>query len=162
MAYLNLVQFKRLSPLPPERIDSVEDKHSGFIEEVLEAYSQEIDARLAKRYPVPFANPPAIVKRWLAAMATVDVLERIGVSAQDPDVERYYVERARSLDSLKEASDGEKGTYELTIAGASPTSPATSAIDRGAPLSYSEQSPYVAFDRQHDDALTDDRNRRGR
>lgn len=100
-----------------------------------------IEARLRKRYTVPFAAPvPEVILRWLAAFMTRDCYGRRGfnpASEQDNSAVLGMAETAEK--ELLEAADSDTGLFEIPI---TDTTPATSAVVDGGPYSYSEAGPY--------------------
>lgn len=127
----------------------------NFVTTRLRANQAYIDARLAKRYPVPFASPaPEAVCRWLADMTTKDCFARRGynpTSAEDATAIDAPAQRA--LDELKEAADSDQGLFDLPIRD---DQPGTTGISKGAPFVYSERSPYVAMDLQRSQGRDED------
>lgn len=106
-----------------------------FIDASLVSRWEWIWSRLAKRY-VEVDPAPETVLRWQEAMVTWDCYRRRGYtpgSAQDEN----GIDGAKKLaeDQVLEAANGNDGLIEL------PVKP--SGVSVGAPLAYSETSPYV-------------------
>lgn len=158
MAYLVLATYRSRAGIPGAWIDAIEVGTPGWVDTLLEDLSAAIDARLAKRYAVPFAAPPPrAVLRWIAALADVRVLLKRGIDQTD----RQYEDIARLADTaekeLAEAADGNTGLFDLPKRADTDAS----GISRGGPLGYSEASPYVGFDEQGARGRAEDRNGRG-
>lgn len=158
MGYLTLPRLKLLSTAPAVYIDQIEAQESGWVAAQIETYSRKIDARLKKRYAAPFSELPGetpnVVEQWLADILTPRLYRKRGVDAQD----EAYLEAAKSADEawaeVKEAAEAKDGLFELPM---KQTEPGASAVTRGAPLGYSEGTPYEAFvnqrERAHDDGV---------
>lgn len=156
--YLVLSTYRARSGLPAAWVNGVETAAAGWIDTLLEDLSAQIDARLAKRYTVPFAAPPPrCVLRWLAAIADPIVLRKRGIDQTD----EQYIDVRNMADQawkeVEEAANGNTGLFDLP-ARADTTA---SGIERGGPLGYSEASPYVWTDVQADAGREEDRNGRG-
>jgi hypothetical protein len=160
--YLVVAGFKSRSIVPSSDVDDIETLESGWTDQSLASWSDEINARLQKRYAVPFGTagtprtdvPPTIL-RWLVALTTRDVYFKRGsnpASAQDAEAIRGMAERAEA--ELSEAANSETGLFELPLK----ASAAGSAITRGGPLALTETSPYVWTDRQVDVGRDEDAN----
>jgi len=156
-AYLTLTEFRAITTMPGAYVDEVETLAPGYTDSRLAAQSALIDARLRKRYAVPFLLPaPVAVQEWLARLVTLDVWQRRGYDPSDAQF-MLYREQAQDADAaLKEAADAETGLYDL------PLSSGASAIVKGTPRSYSEHSPYAFTDVQGAAGRADDIRRRGR
>lgn len=156
--YLDIAGFKVLSTMPVERIDELEAIAPGFLAAKLAAKSRWIDARLTKRYAVPFAEPcPDTVKDWLARIVTPVAHVRLGVPATD---EQFVVVQKDAEDAeaeVLEAAEAERGLFELPLR----EDTTASGVSKGGPLGYSEQSPYVWTDVQREIATAEDSHRRG-
>lgn len=127
-----------------------------FFDIRIAARTSWINARLAKRYAVPFdqAAPPDIVLDWLTRLITADAYARRGfnpTSSQDADA--IIAARDRALDEIKEAADSKDGLFELPLRDDDASS---SAIAKAGPLGYSEASPYTWADLQAQDGRTED------
>jgi len=144
-AYLDLNTFKALSTLPPEFVDEVEARYPGFITKQLESHSALIDARLRKRYAVPFSTPyPVAVELWLARVVTVPVWMRRGVDPNDEQFAEAKASADAAWEEMREAADSHEGLFDLPLR----ANTTESGISRGGPFGYSEASPYVWTDEQ--------------
>ena len=84
MSYLDVEEYKQYSNLPDVDIDDMEAIQAGWIDRKLRALSNAVDARLRKRYSVPFVAPfPDQVCDWVARLMDVALLKKRGVDATD-------------------------------------------------------------------------------
>lgn len=164
MPYLDRDAFAARSDLPPEYLDAIEDRTPGWLDVQLEQWSRWIDARLVKRYAVPFAAPaPEIVKLWLSTIVSFRALMKRGVDPSDVDVSLLREDYERVVGTqdrpgeIKEAADAEKGLFELPLR----QDTGAAGISKGAPRQYSEHSPYAWRDEQAAVGREEDRSRRG-
>lgn len=148
MPYLDVATFRARSLMPSEDVDDLEERSPGFVAARIAYHEGRINARLAKRYAVPFGAPvPEIVLGWLTDLVQLDCYLRRGfnpTSQQDGLIESSA---QRAHDDIKEAADSATGLYDL------PTRQdvADTAIARGGPFAYSEASPYEWTDRQREE-----------
>jgi hypothetical protein len=162
VTYLDLAGFKARSIMPAADIDLIESIEPGWIDTKLEDTSDEIDARLAKRYAVPFGaadlnsprtDVPRIVLRWLTALVTADCYAKRGANPSSPYDQSAIIDPAALARlELKEAADSETGLFELPLL----ASDSANGVTRGGPLSYSEASPYTWTRRQRELAADED------
>lgn len=146
MSYLTVAEFKQLSLLPGEFVDSIEDAEPGWtLAQLTQVSRLEVDGRLRKRYDVPFATPvPEAVRAWVARIVDVRVMVRRGVDPQDAQFDLIREDAAEAKEQLKEAANGQEGLFDLPVRADNNNS----GIVHGAPRSYSEASPYVWMTRQ--------------
>lgn len=156
-AYLDLAAFKVRSLMPQSDVEALETAAPGWIDGQLGHYSLAIDSRLRKRYAVPFAIPNETVKEWLTRIVTVRCFLRRGVDPNDAQFEAIKEDADLALAEIKEAADSETGLFELPLLDAGDTS----AVSKGGPYGYSEQSPYVWMDGQESTGRDEDRNGSG-
>lgn len=151
-AYLTASEFETLSVMPAEFIAELP---AGWLDANLEVWSDWINGRLRKRYAAPFAAPvPGIVKLWLARIVTFEAYKRRGWDPTDEQAQQISEDNATARDEIKEAANAVDGLFDLPLR----QDTTASGISKGGPLSYSEASPYVAFDRQGDVARNEDSN----
>lgn len=128
----------------------------SFIETTLADWSSEFNARLKKRYAVPFnpANPPAIIQRWLTKVVTRDCFAKRGYNPTSlQDKEAILDEAVAALAELKEAAESENGLFDLPLL----NDDAASAVTQGGPYAYSEQSPYTWLTLQRNAGRNEDK-----
>lgn len=149
--YLTLETFRDLSLLPPSYVDVIEQMHPGWIGRQLTRWSAWIDARLSKRYAVPFdaASPPMIVEEWLNRIVTHRCYLKRGVDPTDAQVEDIKADAEAARIEINEAADKDDNRFELPFRA---DLPGSVGVVKGAPLAYSEQSPYTASELQRDAA----------
>lgn len=117
---------------PAER----EAKALPFIQQAIEDAGAEIDGYLAKRYPVPFVSPPAVLAKYAKDIAAYNLVSRIGVG-KDGDRESSYRERYRAAIRFLELIA--KGTVDLGIA--PPARPPAGGVQiSGPPRLFSRES----------------------
>lgn len=145
MSYLDLDEYKSYSVLPAVDIDDVETIQAGWVDRKLRAISYAVDARLRKRYSVPFTSPyPDQVCDWVARLMDPLLLKKRGVDATDEQFVSIAEDAKAAQEEIKEAANAEEGLFNLPALDTADTS----AISKGAPLGYSEASPYVGMDVQ--------------
>lgn len=156
VAYLDMAALKLRTVMPPEFLDTLETLQPGWVDAQLEQMSRWMDARLMKRYAVPFVEPyPEVVRGWLARLVTFEAWQRRGWDPQDPQASQ--IQRAAELarDDVKEAADAVAGLYDL------PLIEGKSLITKPRTFSYTEASPYVWTDAQVITGSDEDDNRGG-
>ncbi len=157
-AYLTVLEFTPLSLMPDEDIDALELRYSAFLSAQLASRSAWIDSRLRKRYAVPFAAPyPDAVVGWLAALVTVRAYLKRGVNPNDEQWLLIKADADTAVAEIKEAADSETGLFDLPLR----QDTTASGISKGAPMGYSEASPFVFTDRQVTTGRDEDRNGMG-
>lgn len=157
-SYCTVTLFKKHSEMPSVFVDQLETAEPGFLDVQLERASRDVDARLAKRYAVPFASPvPDVVVGWVARIVAPRAWRKRGVDAQDVDFEQVQRDAEAAWAEVKEAADSAEGLFDLPLR----ADTTASGISKGGPFGYSEQSPYVWTDQQVDVAREEDSNRRG-
>lgn len=156
--YLSLDEFKQLALIPAAFIDEVEEMAPGFVGKQIELESSRVDARLSKRYATPFNTPaPIAVRAWVTTLVQPAVELKRGVGPESSNYDEYKRLAGVALDELKEAANAETGLFDLPLRGDA----SESGIARGAPRSYSEQSPYVFTDEQGRTGREEDHARSG-
>ena len=149
--YLTLAKYKALTTIPDAFVDEVESLYPGWVAAQLEAKARWIDARLRKRYAVPFGAhddvttpTPVTVQDWLTRLVNLAVWFKRGVDPGDAQYEEIRTDRDEAKEEILEAANSEDGWFDLPLK----DSEDPSAIGRGNSRGYSEQSPYVWTDVQ--------------
>jgi phage gp36-like protein len=148
--YTTIALVKDLGSMPAEDVDTLVGQYSGLVDRLIEYTSGEFDSYLAKRYQVPFGDPPdtphsVVLNVSLVVCFRLWMKRGFNPSAQQDSFIKEQHDRA--LEWLKEAADAKDGFIEL------PRRQDTlgkSAVVLGAPLAYSEASPYTWIDNQRD------------
>lgn len=153
-SYLSLSDFEGLSVIPASYVTEIETIQPGWTLKKLAFLSRLIDARLRKRYAVPFASPyPEVVQHWLARLATVECYLKRGVDPTDAQFAAMKEAAAEAWAEITEAANSDTGLFDLPLIA---DAQAQSGISKGAPLAYTEVSPYVWRDHQLEDGTADD------
>jgi Protein of unknown function (DUF1320) len=154
MAYLTVAEFKDRTVAPQEYVDEVETRQAGWTLKQLELWSKWIDARLAKRYAVPFVAPlPECVLNWLTRIVTWELYLKRGIDPTDAQNEQIKERADGALDEVKEAADNDKGLFELPIRVMSGKD--DEGVTRGSPLAHTEAGPYKWSRAQRSQAYID-------
>jgi hypothetical protein len=139
MAYLDLAGFRARTTMPGGDVDRLEAASPGWILQKLISNSAEIDARLAKRFDVPFSVPyPEIVQDWLERIVTPRVYVKRGVNPSDEQFQMLQADAEAVWKAIAEAADSNIGLYDLPLR----QDTSTTGIARGTPQVYAEPSPY--------------------
>lgn len=164
MAYeIPTAEFARRTLLPAHVLTEIEQRTPGWLATQVAAASAMINARLSKRYRVPFAGPPypELIINWIVDIVSFNAWLKRGVSATDEMVAAFKEKHDAAVAQVQEAADSEIGLFELPgVVGTGPGTQVT-GVSLGDPQSYSETSPYVASDRQRETGRREDFNRRG-
>lgn len=163
-AFLTAGEFRALSAMPPAYLDQLEATYPesrdalgvvtypGFVQSQLELESDYILSRLAKRYG-PFIAPfPLAVKRWLAALVTLQCWQRRGFDPTDSTMQSVIDSAERAHAQLKEAADARDGLFDLPLR----ADVTLTGISRGGPISYTQTSPFVGKRLQREQGMRED------
>jgi len=152
--YVDVSGFTDLTVAPASYVTDVEALHTGWLLGQLVHWSAWINSQLRKRYAVPFAAPyPETVINWLVDIVTVRLYFKLGVDTTDAQFIEGIVKASDTAKAeIKEASDSPNGHWELPLRADDPTT----AISKGGPLVYGEQSPYVWTTKQQEAASEED------
>jgi hypothetical protein len=146
-AALTLDEFKLRTVMPSGYVDElVMSEGPNFWPAQFAAAQEWIDARLAKRYALPFAAPvPGVYLGWITVFATLAGYQRRGwdPSAKQNELVVKAVDDAKK--EISEAADSAGGLFELPLRA---DTPGASGVAVGGPLGYAEASPYDWTDRQ--------------
>lgn len=119
-------------------------------------WQSRILAFLRKRYDVTkidTANPPDALLDWIARCVLPDMWRARGANPSDSQTVDAIADRDAVMKEVQvEASDAAIGLVELPLA----NDEAGSGVSQGGPYSYTEASPYVAFDVQRLAAFSED------
>ena len=138
--YLDLTGLKSLSLMPSGDLDNIETVQPGWIASQLVFWSRWMDARLSKRYAVPFAAPyPEAVTGWLARLVTIRCALKRGIDPLDVQFTVLKTDAETAQAEILEAANSETGLYELPLLATS----SASGVSKGGPYAYTETSPYV-------------------
>lgn len=139
--------------LPVNVIDEVETRTPGWLTQQLTLVSSRIDARLTKRYAVPFATPyPTAVQEWLAHIVSWRCYMKRGVNSLDSEATEYKAQHDQAIKEIEEAANSNVGLFELPLR----QDTTASGVSRGGTRAYSEQSPYVSQDQIAQVGYTED------
>jgi len=165
-------RFRELTVMPAPDVDQIEALNSGWIQRQIDRLGGTLDARLAKRYAVPFGGDPTangersdvplIIEDWLTALVTIRAYAKRGFNPSSGDTwfEETVAQPARDAAAqIAEAANSETALFELPLLES--TAPDGSALTRAGPLAYTERSPYVWQDVERDAALEEDSNGEG-
>lgn len=78
----------------PETMAKKEADITALTESAIADADAEIDGYLSKRYSVPYAEPPAVLKKFSKDIAAYNLVSRKGVNENDP--EKTYLTRYNS------------------------------------------------------------------
>lgn len=154
-AYLSKAEFQGLTISPARYVDEIEADEAGWTDIQILYWSRWLDSRLAKRYATPFAAPPdtpVAVQGWIERLVTPRVYLKRGIDPTDAQWDAIQQGHTDALAETKEAADSLEGLFELPLK----ESDAEDGITRGAPLSFTEVSPYTWTTVQRDEAELED------
>jgi hypothetical protein len=156
-SYLTVEEFKLRTTMHPSKVAAIDSQQPGFVAMQIAITSSWIEARLAKRYKVPFSAPyPEQVKTWTTAIVTLNLWERHGYDPTDPGMATMIANSDAAATEVREAADGQLALFDLTN-----ESGEASLVSKGTPRAYSEASPYVGTDVRRNAGRREDLNRRG-
>jgi phage gp36-like protein len=146
VSYLDLAGFKARSVMPDEDVDNLEARFPGYLQTALDDEEAWINARLKKRYAVPFDAPaPTVVVRWLVHLVTPRAYERRGWNASSAQDQEILNAAQTARDEVKEAANSDEGLFDLPLR---QDALKGSGISQGGPFGYAEASPYTWTGRQ--------------
>lgn len=142
--------------MPDADVDRLQTQYPGFVAQKIVSIQARIEARLRKRYAIPFGSPaPEVAIEWLVALVTLALYQRRGWNPSSAE-NALIVDAAKLAgEEIKEAADSESGLFDLPLRADAPT---TTGIAVGGPFVYSEASPYVWTTVQGDAAASEDSN----
>lgn len=143
--------------MPDADVVRLEEDFPGYIAARIAVWTSRIYAQLSKRYAVPFSLPaPEIVLGWITSLATVDAYKKRGWNPSDEQSAEVLQDAKDALTEIQLAADAVTGLFDLPLLESS----TKSGISKGAPLVYSEASPYTWTDVEVELARAEDRNGR--
>ena len=146
-AALTVAEFKLRTSMPTNYVDELAatEGEDFWPKQIMQA-QEWIDARLAKRYALPFLAPvPGIYLGWITVLATLAGYIRRGFDPTAKQNELFVTAVTDAKKEIAEAADSSVGLFELPLRA---DKPGTSGVVAGGPLGYSEQSPWDWTDRQ--------------
>lgn len=165
MLYLDLNRFKELTIMPGTDVDALEALEAGWILRQVERVGSAINARLVKRYAVPFGadgtprtDVPGIIEDWIVAIVTLRAYAKRGFNPSDAMADVAIVQPAAEAEAaIKEAANSETGLFELPLL----DSDVVGGVTKTGPLAYTETSPFVWTDVQSEAGYAEDAARSG-
>jgi hypothetical protein len=140
MSYITVAEFRERTVMPHSNVDALESQEPGFLAAQIASAEAWVNARLWKRYAVPFTSAPEIVKSWVAILVTPPAYAKLGWQpSSESDRESILVPAETARTEIKEAADSEAGLFELPLRAGS----TAEGITRGTTLAHSEASPYT-------------------
>lgn len=140
--------------MPVEDVDALDARYPGYVVARIDYHEGRINARLSKRYATPFVAPvPPIVQGWITDLVTLDCFIRRGFNPESAQDSLYQAAAEAVKAELLEAANSETGLFDLPLRA---DGPGASGVSKGAPLSYTEASPYVWMDIQRAAGRADD------
>lgn len=152
--YMSVADFRVRTVMPQASVDALESREPDFLQTTLNDWSAWINARLAKRYAVPFGDPPpTVVVVWLTQIVTFAAYAKLGWQPSSEQDRTAIVDPATQAKAdVKEAADAKDGLFDLPLR----SDTTTSGVAVGGPLAYAEASPYRWADLQAIDGREDD------
>lgn len=152
--YLSVAEFRVRTLMPQSSVDELEVREPDFLQTRLNDWSAWMNARLRKRYAVPFATPyPVAVLHWLTALVTLDAYGKLGWQpSSESDSASIITPAGEAKTEIKEAADSKEGLFDLPLR----ANTTAEGISKGGPLSYSETSPYRWADLQAETGREED------
>jgi hypothetical protein len=143
--YLTVEEFTIRATIPRSFVDDLERQEPGWVAMQLKQESGWINARLLKRYAVPFASPyPDTACYWLTLLVQAACLRRRGVNALDSGAIQWFEDEKAARLEVEKAANPENGTYELPLR----DDTTAEGVTRKGPSGYAEHSPYAWTDQQ--------------
>jgi hypothetical protein len=167
--YLSLERFTELTIMPSPDVSALEALESGWIQRQIDRVGAAINARLIKRYAVPFgddpaggaavrANCPLIIEDWIVAIVTLRAYGKRGFNPSSEMDQIAIVQPAKDAEAqIAEAAKSDSGLFELPLRSTS----TDGGVTKTGVLSYTERSPYVFTDEQQETGREEDRNGEG-
>jgi hypothetical protein len=125
------------------------------VDRMLGARTSWILSRLRKRYDTVAitAAPPEVARGWLESLVTMDCYLRRGFAPTSEENNLFMANAETAKAELKEAADSKDGLFDLPLL---PDPAGGSAVSKGGPLGYTEQSPFAWTTAQRNAGRADD------
>lgn len=154
--YIDIAELKMLGSMPAEDVDDVEARYPGITAATITAVSGMFDARLRKRYAVPFEAPyPQPLKMAVSGWVAYRLWLKRGFNPSAEHNGSIELDYTEAKEWLSEAANSETGLIELPKK-EEPLGPG--AVSAGGPLGYSEASPYAWTTLQRGTGQSEDSN----
>jgi hypothetical protein len=142
VALLDVSSFRDATLMPSEDVDALEAMYPAYLRKRIEIREGWMNARLTKRYAVPFspASPPSVAVGWLVAMVTLDAYLKRGFNPESKQDALIEAAELSARTEILEAANDETGLFDLPLRA---DAPGASGVTKGGGLGYSEASPYV-------------------
>lgn len=143
--YLTPITFAQRTVAPAAAMTEVETQFPGWLQVQIDSMASLINARLAKRYAVPFPDPaPEQILSWLTRLVTVQLYFKRGFDPTDAQSAALVQDRDTVWAEIKEAADAQGGLFELPL-----RSDQSSGSAVRSPILYrSDPTPFERIDRQ--------------
>lgn len=133
----------------PSDVDAFEAAWPGRLLALFASWSRYVDGCLRKVYEVPLQDPaPIEVKISVVRIVTAEAFKIYGYKPGSSEKEVSDADAATAFAALKELAAPD-GRLELPI---KDVAPETEGPSKGAPLGYSETSPWTWIDLQREEA----------
>jgi len=143
--YLTPATFALRTVAPQSAIDEVTSLYPTWLQVQIDSLASIINARLAKRYAVPFPDPaPEQILSWLTRLVTVQLYFKRGFDPTDVQSAALIADRDTVYAEIKEAADAQAGLFELPLRSDQPQGSAV----RSPILFQSDPTPFERIDRQ--------------
>lgn len=98
--------------LPPEWLLAAGQR---FVEAQCAIFESKLHDQLRNRYAVPFLNPNATAKGWVAVQVAFEVLRKRGVDPTDVMYGEYRDAAKLARDEITAAANSDTGLFELPL-----------------------------------------------
>lgn len=154
-AYATQNEIELFGSMPAEDIAALETLYPGIVAATSTYVSALFDAKLAKRYGAPFNTPyPFALVYNVARVVAYRLWLKRGYNPNGQLDVQIKADADEALAWLAEAANSATGLVELPITNGALNG--ASAITQGAPLAYTEASPYVWTDKQRETGRAED------
>jgi hypothetical protein len=148
LAYVDRAFFEAHSTMNPADVDAFEVAWPGRLATLFASWSRFVDGLLRKVYVVPLQEPaPIEVRLAVVRIVTAEAFKILGYRPGSSEKEVSDADAAAALASLKELAAAD-GRLELPL---KDEAPEAEGPGKGAPLGYSETSPWTWTDIQREE-----------